>query len=33
VGKAGNILGTVTTVGYQFELKKRSQFTPDRKVQ
>ena len=31
-GKSGNILGTPTTVGYRFELKKRSQFTPDRKI-
>ena len=32
VGDAGPVLGTSSTVGYHFELKKRSQFTPDRKV-
>lgn len=32
VGKSGNILGTATTVGYRFELKKRSEFSPDRKI-
>jgi hypothetical protein len=32
VGSAGNVLATPVTVGYRFELKKRSQFTPDRKI-
>jgi len=32
VGGAGNVLATPITVGYRFELRKRSQFTPDRKV-
>lgn len=32
VGAAGNVLGSPVTVGYRFELKKRTQFTPDRKV-
>lgn len=31
-GRSGSILGTASTVGYRFELKKRSQFTPDRKL-
>lgn len=32
VGGSGYILGTPIYVGYKFELKKRTQFTPDRKV-
>jgi hypothetical protein len=32
VGGSGNVLGTPVTSGYRFELKKRTQFTPDRKV-
>ena len=32
VGRGGNVLSTPTTVGYRFELRKRTQFTPDRKV-
>lgn len=31
-GRAGNVLGTSVTVGYSLELKKRTQFTPDRKI-
>jgi hypothetical protein len=31
-GKSGNIRGTSVTVGYRMDLKKRSQFTPDRKI-
>ncbi|MBN2256679.1 MAG: hypothetical protein JW704_02495, partial [Anaerolineaceae bacterium] len=32
VGRSGYVLGTPEAVGYRFELKKRSEFTPDRKV-
>jgi hypothetical protein len=32
VGKAGYVLGTPVFVGYKFELKYRSKFTPDRKI-
>ena len=31
-GKSGNVRGTSVAVGYRLDLKKRSQFTPDRKV-
>lgn len=31
-GTGGNILDTPTTVGWELKLKKRSRFTPDRKV-
>ena len=31
-GKGGNILDTATHVGWKFELRKRTKFTPDRKV-
>lgn len=31
-GKTGNIRGTAVTVGFRLELKKRTQFTPDRKL-
>jgi hypothetical protein len=31
-GRSGNIRGTAVTVGWRLELKKRTQFTPDRKV-
>jgi hypothetical protein len=31
-GKSGNVRGTSEAVGYRLYLKKRSQFTPDRKV-
>lgn len=32
-GRSGNVLGTPVYTGYKFDLKKRSQFTPDRKVE
>jgi hypothetical protein len=31
-GASGNVLGTSATVGYRMDLKKRSQFTPERKL-
>jgi len=31
-GGSGNILGTAETVGYKLELKKRTQFVPERKL-
>jgi len=31
-GRGGNVLSTPTTVGYRLDLKKRTMFTPDRKV-
>jgi hypothetical protein len=31
-GKSGNILGTPIAVGYRLELKKRTQFVPERKL-
>ena len=32
VGESGNILATEEVVGYRFELRERTQFTPDRKI-
>lgn len=31
-GKSGNVLDSTTYVGFRLEVKKRTQFTPDRKV-
>lgn len=33
VGGYGSVLGTADTIGYRFDLKKRSAFTPNRKVE
>ncbi|MDD5510964.1 MAG: hypothetical protein PHI12_09140 [Dehalococcoidales bacterium] len=33
VGASGNVLGTPVTIGYRFELKRRSQFVPERKLE
>jgi len=32
VGSGGNLIDTADTVGWKFELRKRSKFTPDRKT-
>jgi hypothetical protein len=32
VGSGGNVVDTPVTVGWKFELRKRTKFTPDRKV-